>query len=157
RGEMTTKDGRQERTHILLIGHGQYQLPTRPQCYEQAPKHRPGIFQMLDNFAANDCISLIVSDSHRLLIAGLPAHCERLWTLPSQVLSHTMGSSLSRDIRGKICRQSNQNPDSNKPSTSYDDRAASGRSKQAAHARSAKVKPLHATLARRALLRLDSM
>src|SRR5262249_3583065 len=45
----------------------------------------------------------------------------------------------------------------NKPSTSYDDRAASGQSKQAAHARSAKVKPLHATLARRALLRLDSM
>ena len=38
-----------------------------------------------------------------------------------------------------------------------DDRAASGQSKQAAHARSAKVKPLHATLARRALLRLDSM
>src|SRR5262249_27750195 len=37
------------------------------------------------------------------------------------------------------------------------DRAASGQSKQAAHARSAKVKPLHATLARRALLRLDSM
>src|SRR5262245_6608353 len=32
-----------------------------------------------------------------------------------------------------------------------------GQSKQAAHARSAKVKPLHATLARRALLRLDSM
>src|SRR5262245_61773591 len=45
----------------------------------------------------------------------------------------------------------------NKPSTSYDDRAASGQSKQAAYARSAKVKPLHATLARRALLRLDSM
>src|SRR6266481_5883247 len=38
-----------------------------------------------------------------------------------------------------------------------DDRAASGQPKQAAHARSAKVKPLHATLARRALLRLDSM
>src|SRR5436309_1428903 len=35
--------------------------------------------------------------------------------------------------------------------------AASGQPKQAAHARSAKVKPLHATLARRALLRLDSM
>jgi hypothetical protein len=33
-----------------------------------------------------------------------------------------------------------------------DDRAASGQPKQAAHARSAKVKPLHATLARRALL-----
>jgi transposase len=38
-----------------------------------------------------------------------------------------------------------------------DDRAASGQPKQAAHARSAKAKPVHATLARRALLRLDSM
>jgi len=38
-----------------------------------------------------------------------------------------------------------------------DDRAASGQLKQAAHARSAKVKPLHAPLARRALLRLASM
>src|SRR6266536_1592048 len=35
--------------------------------------------------------------------------------------------------------------------------AASGQPKQAAYARSAKVKPLHATLARRAFLRLDSM
>jgi hypothetical protein len=26
--------------------------------------------------------SFIVSDLHRLLIAGLPAHCERFWTLP---------------------------------------------------------------------------
>jgi hypothetical protein len=24
----------------------------------------------------------IVSVSHRLLVAGLPAHCERFWTLP---------------------------------------------------------------------------
>jgi hypothetical protein len=38
-----------------------------------------------------------------------------------------------------------------------DDRAASQQPKQAAHARSAKAKPLHAPLARRALLRLDSM
>src|SRR5437667_12896599 len=38
-----------------------------------------------------------------------------------------------------------------------DDRAASEQPKQAAHARSAKAKPLHAPLARRALLRLDSM
>jgi hypothetical protein len=29
-----------------------------------------------------DRYSFIVSDSHRLLIAGLPAHCERFWTLP---------------------------------------------------------------------------
>jgi hypothetical protein len=36
-----------------------------------------------------------------------------------------------------------------------DDRAASQQPKQAAHARSAKAKPLHAPLARRALLRLD--
>src|SRR6516164_5121789 len=35
--------------------------------------------------------------------------------------------------------------------------AASGQPKQAGHARSPKVKPLHATLARRALLRLDSI
>ena len=26
--------------------------------------------------------SFTVSDLHRLLVAGLPAHCERLWTLP---------------------------------------------------------------------------
>ena len=28
-----------------------------------------------------DRYSFIVSDLHRLLVAGLPAHCERLWTL----------------------------------------------------------------------------
>ena len=28
--------------------------------------------------------SFTVSDLHRLLVAGLPAHCERLWTLPSR-------------------------------------------------------------------------
>jgi hypothetical protein len=38
-----------------------------------------------------------------------------------------------------------------------DDRAASFQPKQAAHARSTTAKPLHATLARRALLRLDPM
>ena len=30
-----------------------------------------------------DRYSFIVSDLHRLLIAGLPAHCERFWTLPA--------------------------------------------------------------------------
>src|SRR5262249_45513865 len=30
-----------------------------------------------------DRYSFIVSDLHRLLIAGLPAHCERFWTLPT--------------------------------------------------------------------------
>src|SRR5260370_7068930 len=29
-----------------------------------------------------DRYSFIVSDLHRLLVAGLPAHCERFWTLP---------------------------------------------------------------------------
>ena len=29
-----------------------------------------------------DRYSVIASDLHRLLIAGLPAHCERFWTLP---------------------------------------------------------------------------
>ena len=28
--------------------------------------------------------SFTVSDLHRLLVAGLPAHCERFWTLPSR-------------------------------------------------------------------------
>ena len=32
-----------------------------------------------------DRYSFIVSDLHRLLIAGLPAHCERFWTLPVRV------------------------------------------------------------------------
>ena len=27
--------------------------------------------------------SVIVSDLHRLLVAGLPAHCEKFWTLPT--------------------------------------------------------------------------
>jgi hypothetical protein len=30
--------------------------------------------------------SFIVSDLHRLLVAGLPAHCERFWTLPVRVV-----------------------------------------------------------------------
>ena len=29
-----------------------------------------------------DRYSFIVSDLHRLLVAGLPAHCEKVWTLP---------------------------------------------------------------------------
>ena len=29
-----------------------------------------------------DRYSVIASDLHRLLVAGLPAHCERFWTLP---------------------------------------------------------------------------
>jgi hypothetical protein len=32
-----------------------------------------------------DRYSFIVSDLHRLLIAGLPAHCEKLWTLPPRL------------------------------------------------------------------------
>ena len=28
--------------------------------------------------------SFIVSDLHRLLVAGLPAHCESFWTLPQE-------------------------------------------------------------------------
>jgi hypothetical protein len=30
-----------------------------------------------------DRYSFVVSDLHRLLVAGLPAHCERFWTLPA--------------------------------------------------------------------------
>src|SRR5262245_28659487 len=34
-----------------------------------------------------DRYSFIVSDSHRLLVAGLPAHCERFWTIPGVLLT----------------------------------------------------------------------
>jgi hypothetical protein len=33
-----------------------------------------------------DRYSVIASDLHRLLLAGLPAHCERFWTLPDKIL-----------------------------------------------------------------------
>ena len=33
-----------------------------------------------------DRYSVIASDLHRLLVAGLPAHCERFWTLPSRIV-----------------------------------------------------------------------
>jgi hypothetical protein len=47
-----------------------YQLPP-----SRRATHGPG--------ADVDRYSVITSDSHRLLVAGLPAHCEKLWTLPS--------------------------------------------------------------------------
>jgi len=34
--------------------------------------------------------SFIVSDLHRLLVAGLPAHCERFWTLSRQECSNEL-------------------------------------------------------------------
>jgi hypothetical protein len=37
-----------------------------------------------------DRYSFIVSDLHRLLVAGLPAHCERFWTLPDNILLRKM-------------------------------------------------------------------
>ena len=44
-----------------------------------------------------DRYSFIASDLHRLLVAGLPAHCERFWTLP-----------LFRFRRGSISHASSQ-------------------------------------------------
>ena len=41
--------------------------------------------------------SFIVSDLHRLLVAGLPAHCERFWTLPTTCL-HGGAYKLSRPL-----------------------------------------------------------
>jgi hypothetical protein len=57
--------------------------------------------------------SFIVSDLHRLLVAGLPAHCERFWTLPEEADLAEHGSdpaplemhpldSLGSVIRNKI-------------------------------------------------------
>jgi hypothetical protein len=43
-----------------------------------------------------DRYSVIASDLHRLLVAGLPAHCERFWTLPqSNRVSATTGRNLA--------------------------------------------------------------
>src|SRR3954454_19318862 len=39
--------------------------------------------------------SFIVSDLHRLLVAGLPAHCERFWTLPRAVRRANRGLIVS--------------------------------------------------------------
>ena len=38
-----------------------------------------------------DRYSVITSDFHRLLVAGLPAHCEKLWTLPSSTFRAATG------------------------------------------------------------------
>ncbi len=34
-----------------------------------------------------DRYSFTMSDLHRLLVAGLPPHCEKLWTLPAEILA----------------------------------------------------------------------
>ena len=39
--------------------------------------------------------SFIVSDLHGLLVAGLPAHCERFWTLPSCASAATNKCEIS--------------------------------------------------------------
>ena len=41
-----------------------------------------------------DRYSFIASDLHRLLVAGLPAHRERFWTLPTRALASSRVSSL---------------------------------------------------------------
>jgi hypothetical protein len=42
-----------------------------------------------------DRYSVITSDLHRLLVAGLPAHCEKLWTLLKTLPSRCMMTLLS--------------------------------------------------------------
>src|SRR5262249_49716425 len=44
--------------------------------------------------------SFIVSDLHRLLVAALPAHCERFWTLPLETRSRRQdgGSPFAFDL-----------------------------------------------------------
>jgi len=41
-----------------------------------------------------DRYSFIVSDLHRLLVAGLPAHCERFWTLPDIVAAREKAMNI---------------------------------------------------------------
>jgi hypothetical protein len=45
--------------------------------------------------------SLIVSDLHRLLVAGLPAHCEKLWTLP--IFSVVLSLGFNLRARASCC------------------------------------------------------
>ena len=40
--------------------------------------------------------SVITSDSHRLLVAGLPAHCEKFWTLPAA--GNKLGGFLHHNV-----------------------------------------------------------
>ena len=50
-----------------------------------------------------DRYSLIASDLHRLLVAGLPAHCERFWTLP--FLPRPEASDCVLVSHGNICKE----------------------------------------------------
>jgi hypothetical protein len=43
-----------------------------------------------------DRYAFIVSDLHRLLVAGLPAHCERFWTLPPDAIADFLPSAGAR-------------------------------------------------------------
>ena len=45
--------------------------------------------------------SFIVSDLHRLLVAGLPAHCEKFWTLPRARFSHTKSAKIAAGSRAR--------------------------------------------------------
>src|SRR5262249_45241175 len=48
-----------------------------------------------------DRYSFIVSDLHRLLIAGLPAHCERRWTLPYKAVGAVFGLTPAKASVGR--------------------------------------------------------
>src|SRR5262249_31065922 len=55
--------------------------------------------------AVMDGYSFIVSDLHRLLVAGLPAHCERFWTLPTRIDRQAAANGMCNCTR-KIRRSS---------------------------------------------------
>jgi hypothetical protein len=45
-----------------------------------------------------DRYSFIASDLHRLLVAGLPAHCEKFWTLPIDVFADKYGAKYDKAV-----------------------------------------------------------
>src|SRR5262249_61364401 len=53
---------------------------------------------------ATPSYSFIVSDLHRLLIAGLPAHCERFWTLPRLAPRSCSRGRSSQELPGPSLR-----------------------------------------------------
>src|SRR5262249_51325516 len=78
--ELTRLRDRQVRGLSALEDAASINADLTPRIRNVAPvAHQPADFGKL---ARRIRYSFIVSDLHRLLVAGLPAHCERFWTLP---------------------------------------------------------------------------
>jgi hypothetical protein len=73
-----------------------------------------------------DRYSFIASDLHRLLVAGLPAHCENFWTLRDHVVgaNQDAGGQLEAEHLGGLVALARLLPDiAHKPTASAGNRA----------------------------------